>query len=173
MKILLCPAGRVEQSTVEHLQEDLREVFGCPMVMEPEIEIPSNAYHKKRAQYSATVLLNTVKKKGVSRGDKILGIVDVDIYVEDLNYIFGIADASTSTCIISLTRLRQEYYGNQSDEILFRQRTAKEAVHELGHLFGLGHCSEIRCIMHFSNSLQDTDIKQSTFCSNCMPTLIK
>jgi len=36
------------------------------------------------------------------------------------------------------------------------QRVIKEAVHELGHAFGLTHCENSKCVMHFSNSLQDT-----------------
>jgi archaemetzincin len=38
-----------------------------------------------------------------------------------------------------------------------------EAVHELGHAFGLTHCEKSRCVMHFSNSLQDTDFKHYIF----------
>jgi archaemetzincin len=52
-------------------------------------------------------------------------------------------------------------------------RTIKEAVHELGHTFGLEHCENARCVMHFSNSLADTDWKQAKFCSQCRPKLIK
>jgi archaemetzincin len=37
----------------------------------------------------------------------------------------------------------------------FGQRLVKEAVHELGHAFGLNHCENIECVMHFSNSLQN------------------
>jgi archaemetzincin len=47
------------------------------------------------------------------------------------------------------------------------RRTLIEAVHELGHLQGLGHCPDRRCVMHFSNCLLDTDRKQPDFCSRC------
>jgi len=40
-------------------------------------------------------------------------------------------------------------------------------VHELGHTYGLGHCPDTHCVMHFSNSLRDTDIKSATFCPAC------
>ncbi|HUT17119.1 MAG TPA: hypothetical protein VMW84_02345 [Acidobacteriota bacterium] len=32
---------------------------------------------------------------------------------------------------------------------------------------GLRHCSRSSCVMHFSNSISDTDIKQSLFCDQC------
>ena len=40
-------------------------------------------------------------------------------------------------------RLRQEFYGLEKNEQLFLQRVVKEAVHELGHTFGLGHCQSV------------------------------
>ncbi|MEW6585820.1 MAG: hypothetical protein AB1442_09465 [Nitrospirota bacterium] len=43
-----------------------------------------------------------------------------------------------------------------------------EAVHEIGHTFGLVHCSDPNCAMHFSNSLRDTDRKSSEFCGICV-----
>jgi len=55
----------------------------------------------------------------------------------------------------------------KSDESLFHQRIVKEAVHELGHAFGLNHCNNPICVMYFSNSLPDTDIKQYSFCDVC------
>lgn len=50
---------------------------------------------------------------------------------------------------------------------LFHERALKEAVHELGHFYGFVHCVNPKCVMHFSNSLQDTDYKDSHFCPEC------
>ena len=50
-------------------------------------------------------------------------------------------------------------------EMLLKQ--VKEAVHELGHTRGLGHCADPRCVMAFSNSLADTDRKGKEFCARC------
>src|ERR687888_389671 len=92
---------------------------------------------------------------------------DFDAYSGRLNFVFGQAYADGRISAIYLPRLRQEFYGLKPDESLFYQRIVKEAVHELGHAFGLNHCKNIRCVMHFSNSLSDTDIKTSHFCNVC------
>jgi archaemetzincin len=69
---------------------------------------------------------------------------------------------------IHIPRLRQELYVKKSDiNKLVEQRAIKEAVHELGHVFGLTHCEKSRCVMHFSSSLRDTDFKHYIFCERC------
>jgi archaemetzincin len=98
---------------------------------------------------------------------KILAICDFDAYSDKMNFVFGEAHLHGSICAIYLPRLRQEFYGLTSDTSLFCQRIVKEAVHELGHVFGLTHCENIKCVMHFSNSLHDTDMKTSHLCHVC------
>ena len=92
---------------------------------------------------------------------KILAICDFDAYSGHLNFVFGEAYVDGSISAIYLPRLRQEFYGLKPDEPLFFQRLVKEAVHELGHAFGLNHCKNIKCVMHFSNSLSDTAIPRT------------
>jgi archaemetzincin len=59
------------------------------------------------------------------------------------------------------------------DPGLFQKRALTEAVHELGHTCSLPHCENRRCVMFFSNTLQDTDRKHSTFCRQCQEKLGK
>jgi archaemetzincin len=67
-----------------------------------------------------------------------------------LNFVFGQAHLDSSISAIYLPRLRQELYGLKPDKSLFCQRVFKEAVHELGHAFGLNHCENIKCVMHLA-----------------------
>ncbi|MCJ7655409.1 MAG: archaemetzincin family Zn-dependent metalloprotease [Dehalococcoidia bacterium] len=173
MRIILKPIGDIDNNILEKLKERLKQTFGCPVEIIPEAGSLERAYDSKRRQYLASELLARLKKSGVAKDEKVLGIVDVDLYAPGLHFVFGQADIASGVAIISLCRLRQEYYELPSDEALFLDRATKEAVHELGHTFGLGHCKNARCVMHFSNSLADTDWKQIAFCSQCRPKLIK
>ena len=173
MKISLKPIGNIDNDILEQLKERLNQTFGCPVEITPEADSLDQAYDPKREQCLASVLLTRFKTSDATKDEKVLGIVDADLYAPGLNFVFGQADTVEGAAIISLYRLRQEYYGLPPDEPLFLNRATKEAIHELGHTFGLEHCPDIRCIMHFSNSLADTDWKQAAFCSQCRPKLIK
>ena len=170
MKITLKPIGTIDQGILEELKTTLARVFGCSVGIASTLDIPERAYHKARGQYRAVALLDALKASGIAATERVLGIVDVDLYAPELNFVFGQAEPGSGVAIISLYRLRQEL---PPDPHLFLNRAAKEAVHELGHTFGLGHCTRNKCVMHFSNTLHDTDVKEMTFCSQCQPKLIQ
>ena len=60
-------------------------------------------------------------------------------------------------------------YGLPENEPLLRARLDTEAVHELGHTFGLLHCPEPTCVMHASTYVEGIDQKESRFCTACLP----
>jgi archaemetzincin len=97
----------------------------------------------------------------------ILGICNFDAYSSGLNFVFGQASLTGSVAVIYLPRLRQEFYSLGADTSIFIERVLKEATHEVGHAFGLDHCPKRSCVMHFSNSLVDTDRKAKDFCNIC------
>ncbi len=112
-----------------------------------------------------------LRRLDMPQAHRLLRLLDQDCYAPGLNFVFGQAMAGGRDAVVALPRLRQEFYGLPEDEMLFQERAIKEAVHELGHTYGLGHCPNPRCVMHFSNSLADTDIKGATFCEKCRAEL--
>ncbi len=114
-------------------------------------------------QYSAETVLDSLSPSDL----RTLALVDQDLYVPGLNFIFGLAQPERRRAIVALPRLREEFYGRLKNEELFHARMLKEALHELGHTFGLAHCSNSHCVMYFSNTLADTDRKSAHFCANC------
>ena len=168
MKIGILPVGQVPREVLLELAQALPKIFpdtACSVIKKPT-PIPADAFVQKRDQYNSSVILNQVKIFAASNAgfDRVLGVVDVDVFASGLNYVFGEAYTPGKAALISLWRLKPDFYGETAGSDVFVSRTVKEAVHELGHTLGLHHCARSSCVMHFSNSIFDTDKKQSLFC---------
>lgn len=172
-KIYLTPIGEIDKLLLEKLQEPLQDRFKLNIEISASLPIPEEVYNFKRNQYLAPPILDQLKKNIQPDTKRTLGIIDKDLYTYGLNFIFGQADLGEKFCLISIIRLRESYYGKSEDKELFFERVLKEAVHELGHTFGLRHCVNPKCVMHFSNSLLDTDIKEADFCDRHQAELKK
>ena len=168
--IEIIPVGDTDRAILEALRQALKGVFSQRTCIGDITTLPGESWDQHRGQYLASMLLaRLLSPPGI--GDRVLGMADVDIFAPGLNFVFGEADINGRKALISLQRLRQEFYGLPKNENIFRQRVLKEAVHELGHTYGLKHCPNPTCVMHFSNSLPDTDLKGWNFCPACRARL--
>ncbi len=171
MKVAVCGVGQVSFDVLAAVAHGLAAVFpdtGC-VVLQQTLDLPIHAYDRNRLQYNSSLILANVQSLAQNSADleRILGVIDVDIYAPGLNYVFGEAYVPGKSGLISLWRLRPQFHGEAPDAGLFVQRVVKEACHEVGHTLGLQHCPHSYCIMHFSNSIFEVDKKQSLFCDQC------
>jgi archaemetzincin len=170
-RITLVPIGQVDESILTVISQGLREAFGRACVIAAPLPHPDYAHDQRRGQYLADVVLAQLGCLDLP-AERWLGLVDVDLYTPRLNFVFGQARMGGPAAVIALPRLRQGFYGLPDDEALFHQRAIKEAIHELGHTYGLSHCRNPRCVMSFSNSLYDVDKKERNFCPSCRRKLL-
>lgn len=146
-------------AAVPSVKETLNDVFGIETGEELHMNTAgvNSAYNTHRMQYNASKLLNyLIRSTSKLRSDEdsfSLWIISDDLYVEGMNFVFGVA-YSGKAAVLSIHRLDSLDLIN------------KEAIHELGHVLGLQHCTN-DCVMQFSNSLDEAREKPATLCERC------
>jgi archaemetzincin len=169
--INLVSVGDVDPSTVEFLSVALNDSLGLTCRILDTVVPVDFAFDSKRNQYNSMELLARLAGSSWPGNGKILGVADVDLFIPILTFVFGQAQLRNRTALVSVFRLRQQFYGLPEAPELFLERCEKEAIHELGHTFGLVHCKDFSCVMHFSNSIEQVDLKGNAFCPACTPLL--
>lgn len=170
MTVGVLPIGTVEKTSLLPIKNGLGNVFPktTSHIIQEHLPLSENSYDKSRGQYRSNQILTAIQSYAAKHGfSRFLGVLNVDIFVTGLNFVFGEAAFPGKTALISLWRLRPEFYKESQNKEVFAQRMLKEAVHEIGHTLGLKHCSKSSCVMHFSNSISETDEKRSLLCDEC------
>lgn len=150
---------------INEIKYSVEEIFKIPVIVEKNIIIPNDYKNISRNQYSATNLIYYLKTNINDDFLKIVGIISEDIYEEGYNFLFGLAEFNGKYAVVSLYRLYDENFE------IYKVRSIKEVIHELGHTFGLGHCENYRCVMNFSISTYNVDQKDKKFCQFCLVKL--
>ena len=171
IRICLFWTRDVTLTVLNHLQERLPMVFSGIVKPGGTFELKPDEFDPEREQYLSTSILRRLRTMRPIQ-DFLLSVTEADLYAAGLNFVFGEADSVGQCAIISLARLKAGYTEKPFTVELFLRRALTEAVHEVGHLLGIGHCPQPACVMHFSNSLYDTDRKSPMFCGQCQEFLL-
>ena len=166
-KIVLVPLGEVDYGLVNRLATRLVSILDSPVDILQGIRIPRESFNPKRGQFYSTVIMNKLVLLRSSPREKILGIMEEDLYIPRMSFVMSDADYQAKVAVISMHRLRLQSLDIFDDEKLHFSRTLKELVHNLGHLLNLKHCPNPKCVMNLTDTLLEADGKSEKFCDNC------
>src|SRR5690349_5168586 len=140
-----------------------------------EVDLPAVdfAFDVPRRQYLSIAVLEMVRRLCPDDAVRLIGVTERDLYIPVLTFVFGHAQLGGRAAVVSLARLRQEFYGLEPNREVFLDRVRKEALHEAGHLFGLVHCADPDCAMSLSTGVQQIDRKRAGYCVSCAAQLRK
>lgn len=145
----------------------LQEIFSVPVTIHPASFDFAQAYDSVRRQVNSTALLAQILHDRTDLKDKRIAVVDVDLFIPILTFVFGEAQLQGCAAVVSTHRLSNQFYGLARNDILMRERLTKEVVHELGHTYGLYHCRQYECVMRSSTYVEEIDLKRVLPCPAC------
>jgi archaemetzincin len=160
---MACPE---EREALAAMSEALTAAFDIPT---HALDLPGIdfAHDAARGQYASIPVLKMLARLCPDGAGKLLAVTTRDLFIPVLTFVFGQAQLGGRVGVVSLARLKQEFYGLPANRDVFLQRAAKEALHETGHLFGLVHCADHACAMSLSTGVRQIDMKQPSFCRPC------
>jgi archaemetzincin len=169
--IYIVPIELEDHSYIEELERFIFNTFHL-RTRKKEFKINlKGVFDPSREQYNSSLILQQLIMKPPLDAEKILGVLDVDLFIPILTFVFGEAQLKGTGAVVSNHRLNNLFYGLPENRELTTDRLLKEAVHELGHTFGLIHCSQPKCVMNSSTYVENIDQKPTEFCPLCQKSI--
>lgn len=166
--VTIFPIGEIDSSILDFISKSIDETFPLTTTRLPNHNlssiIPFSQYGNR---YNSTSIFHYITKNISVDTLKLLAITEADLYSPIFSTLYGEAQLGGKCALVSLYRLRQEYYNLPPDQNIFLSRLYKVVIHEIAHTFGLIHCIDKNCIMYPSSNIIDIDVKSPLFCPTC------
>jgi archaemetzincin len=159
--------SEINPDLVNALQTNLHQTFNRDIEIKHQVTDLRYAYDSKRKQYISPRVLSRLRRVRKGQGDMILAVCDVDMYSPGYDFVYGEADITAGIATLSIYRLVNGEDGIPAAPEVLRERVVREAKHEVGHLFGLGHCANADCVMRTCTCVEEVDAANGGFCETC------
>jgi archaemetzincin len=166
-RIGVIPMGGVPGRVLKVIAAHISGYLNLSPVVLPALAQPDYARDERRLQYDAGVIATRLEAMPFTGVHKTLAVLDVDLFIPIFTHVFGEARQGGRAALVSIFRLGAQPVAAGASPSLMLERAAKVALHELCHLYSLAHCTDEKCLMHFSGDLGDLDRTPFFFCRYC------
>jgi archaemetzincin len=166
IRLRVAPLEGLDAALLASLAAALRSGYGIEVDVTEPLGPPDFALDVERNQSNAPEILKSLLARDRDQG-KLLAVTARDLFIPMLSFVYGQAQLDGRVAVVSMARLSTEFYGMPPDPDLLDVRARKEALHEVGHLFGLLHCPDPNCAMALSTGIRQLDRKQPALCAGC------
>lgn len=167
IKVGIVPLGNVAPLAARVIAAHVGAYFHMHADVLASLPEPSYALDSGRMQYDAGQVIDNLEKEKPEGYQKIIGVVNGDLFVPIFTFVLGEARQGGRCALISLFRLEENTGSGPVFPSQFLERCAKLALHELGHLFNLTHCKDPLCLMHISGDVRELDKRSLNLCRYC------
>ena len=168
--IILQPLEFNDESLLHYLEDSVEKFYPVEIIVANSRNFPKTFYYKPRNRYRADSTIRWLKQIKPDSATSIVGITNKDVSVNKGVYkdfgVMGLGYKPGESCVVSTFRLRKSVTSQNH----FRQRLFKVVVHEMGHNFGLPHCSNEECVMVDAEGQMKLD-KEKDLCESCRAKL--
>lgn len=164
------PLGPATSTLAAAVVPALAAFYAVDVVVAEPLPLPKAAFYPARARYRAEKLLEHLTGLHAD-ALRVLGVSSVDISTTKGRVIdwgiLGLANLGGHAGVVSAFRCRR----SARDAHHAEERLGKTAVHELGHTFGLDHCSTHGCLLSDGGGTVLTSDAERDLCSDCRAKL--
>ncbi len=163
----VAPIGESTMLAAKVIAAHIEGFLELPCAILPGFPPPEFAFDPGRLQYDAGRIIEGYETREQGGCSKLVCVMAGDLFVPIFSHVFGEARLGGRVALVSLYRLGRTGDGRplRSEQLLMRG--AKVALHELGHLFALTHCSDPGCLMYFTGDCNELDRVPLLFCRYC------
>lgn len=179
--IYLQPIGAWSEDrgpTAPELAVHITAYFGLPVkplpALDPAFMNVTRREHDGHVQLDASDILDELETRVPDDAYCVAALTLEDLYPDDtFNYVFGLARLRERVGVFSFARYHPAFFepGRAARRDLLVQRAFKIMTHEIGHMFGMEHCTFFACNMNGTNNLDELDRQPTHLCPVCLRKL--
>ena len=146
--------GFLGPQALDDLCDNLSALYPMTYRVADPMTIPDELFNAERQQYNIDKLLTWTLRQRDEVSYKTIGVLSVDVYQPDYNFLFGLAKLGGPGCVASTARMGQAV---DNARLTATERWHVIVRHELGHAFCLKHVPNKSSLMCYANSLEELD----------------